>query len=51
MKSATRGLPLLLAVGVASCSKEPPPASPPAATAKAVVVKVDGMLRGEGGKT
>ncbi len=43
MRIASSPLLFLLALGVASCSKEP--------STLPLVVKVDGMQKGEGGKT
>jgi hypothetical protein len=51
-------LVMSLALLVASCSKEAPPPSPSAGApsgdpsiARVVVLKIEGMQRGEGGKT
>jgi len=42
---------VLGAFAASSCSKEPPSPPVPGAGLKVVVLKVDGMQRGEGGKT
>jgi hypothetical protein len=49
MRMGRSPLPLVLAFALASCSKEPRSAT--TADAKMVVIKVDGMQRGAGGRT